>query len=67
MDAAGIASFLVASQAQNTRLAVATAAIKQDQKQTDALLGILGEGLQRGADLQAAAPAGMGQQLDMTV
>ncbi len=34
MDAAGIASFLVASQAQNTRLAVATAAIKQEQKQT---------------------------------
>lgn len=67
MDAAGIASYLVASQAQNTRMAVTTAAIKQQQSQTEALIGILGEGLQNGQALQAAAPEGMGLAVDMTV
>lgn len=67
MDAAGIAAFLVGSQQQNTRMAVATAMVKQQQKQDDALLGILEAGLANGQSLQAAAPAGMGRTLDVTV
>jgi mannose-1-phosphate guanylyltransferase len=67
MDAAGIAAFLVGAQQQNTRMAVATAMVKQQQKQDDALLGLLDSGLANGQALQAAAPEGMGQNLDVTV
>jgi hypothetical protein len=67
MDVAGIAAFLVAAQQQNTRMAVATAMVKQQQSQDQALLGILGEGLANGQALQAAAPDGMGLSVDMTV
>ena len=67
MDAAGIASFLVGAQQQNTQMAVATAMVKQQQKQDDALLGILDKALANGQALQAAAPPGMGQALDVTV
>ena len=66
MDAAGIAAFLVAAQRQDTRMAVATAVIKQQQAQEQTVLGMLADGLQAGAELQAAPPPGMGLSVDVT-
>lgn len=67
MDAAGIAAFLVSAQRQDTRLAVTTAMIRQQKSQDDSLLKLLGDGLDAGQALQAAAPDGMGASLDVTV
>jgi hypothetical protein len=63
---ADIANFLMSSQRDNTRMAVAMAMIKQKQTQDQSLLNILGEGLLTGEALQAAAPPGQGQIVDKT-
>ncbi|BBE73101.1 hypothetical protein [Oharaeibacter diazotrophicus] len=67
MDAAGIAAYLVGAQQQNTRMQVATAVIKQQQSQDQALLNILDGALASGAAAQAAPPPGTGLSVDITV
>jgi len=67
MDAAGIAAYLVGAQQQNTRMQVATAAVKQQHAQDQALVNILDGALASGAEAQAAAPPGTGLVVDVTV
>jgi hypothetical protein len=66
MDTASIASFLVASQQQNTRMNVATAVVKMNQQQDQQLLSMIDKGLAQSISSTASPPAGMGQKLDMT-
>ncbi|WP_237153409.1 hypothetical protein [Oryzibacter oryziterrae] len=67
MDTASIASFLVASQQQNTRLNVATAVMKMSQQQDQQLLSMIDKGLAQSTAASPPPPEGMGQKLDMTV
>lgn len=67
MDAAGIAAFLLAARQQDTRMAVATAMVKQKLDAQGEVLKMLDGGLANAADLRAAAPPGMGAVVDVTV
>lgn len=67
MDTAALASFLVASKRQDTRMAVTMAVIRQQQTMDQNLLGMLADGLQTGGAGQDAPPPGMGVSVDVTV
>lgn len=67
MDAASIAAVFATSQAASTREALGAAAMKSQVAADQAVAALLSEGVANAAAAQAAAPAGMGELLDLTV
>ena len=67
MDAASIAAAFAMTQAANTRQALGAAAMKSQVQADQAVVALLAEGAASAEALQAAAPAGTGSLLDITV
>ena len=64
MDAVAIASAMIGMQQQNTRSAIQTAVMKNQQEMQQSVVDMINASAQNLANIQASAPAGMGLVVD---